>query len=78
MAKIENENINWIDVYDGQVAVSDEAGNLRFFNTEGELIWEKTDEDWPENLAEMTGLPSDGWMCRIDETGQLSFSLFII
>jgi len=53
----EDIDIYWLDIKDGVLAVSDEAGNVSVFNHEDESQWKKKSSG------------SSGWMVRCDEVG---------
>jgi predicted DNA-binding WGR domain protein len=53
----ENIDIFWLDIKDGVLGVSDEAGNVAVFNHEDESQWKKKSSG------------SSGWMVRCDEVG---------
>jgi predicted DNA-binding WGR domain protein len=50
-------DIYWLDIKDGVLGVSDEAGNVSVFNHEDETQWKKKSSG------------SSGWMLRCDEVG---------
>ena len=59
MCKIEDfTEFLWIDVYDGMVGCADDSGNLALINGEGEIVWQKSDENW-----------GSGWCVRMDASG---------
>lgn len=53
----ESVDIYWIDINDGVLAVSDNAGNVNTFNHEDESQWNRKSKG------------SSGWMVRCDEIG---------
>src|SRR5262249_13741941 len=46
--------IYWLDIWDGLLAISDEAGRLRVLNPENELLWARKSRG------------DEGWMVRCD------------